>query len=152
MKKLVLPTAGFVLLALFNGCGESASPTQVTVHDTLRIHDTTYLNDRFAKASAIVHGLWSVTTPTDTGSATFFQDSTSVVVTIDWKSGATWNLTSTKLTRDSLYLTGDNNFLNLWAKFGDSANHRITKMGGTYINARNPISGSLPTWQAVRTF
>lgn len=151
MKLLATSTAAFVLLALFNGCDSESSPTQVTVHDTLRIHDTTYLNDQFAKAHPIVHGIWKVTTPTDSGSAMFFQESSSVSVTIAWKSGTTWELKSTKLTKDSLFLTGDNNFLNMSAKFSDSADHKITKLGGIYLNGKNlPTNGVIPTWQAVR--
>lgn len=150
MKLLATSTAAFVLLALFNGCdSESSAPTQVTVRDTIRIHDTTYLNDQFAKAHPIVHGIWKVTAPNDSGSAMFFQESSSVSVTIAWKSGTTWELKSTKLTKDSLALTGANNTLNMWAKFSDSADHKITKMGGTFFNVNNPTP-TLPTWQAVR--
>lgn len=152
MKLLATSTAAFVLLALFNGCDSESSPTQVTVRDTIRIHDTTYLNDRFAKSNPIVHGIWKIATLTDTGSAIFFQESSSVSVTIDWKSGSTWELKSTKLSKDSLFLSGDGNKLSMWAKFSDSADHKITKMGGTYINLNVPLSGTIPTWQAVRTF
>jgi hypothetical protein len=155
LKKLALFVVLFAVAATvtapLTGCDSSTSPKEVV--DTLRIHDTTYYNDRFAKANAIVHGIWQLTTATDTATATLFQDTTSVMATIQWKSGATWNLTTTKFTKDSLILSGDNNFLNLWAKFTDSANHMITKMNGTYLNARNPpANGSIPTWTAKRTF
>ena len=134
--------------APLTGCDSSTGPKEV--HDTLRIHDTTYYNDRFAKTNAVVHGLWKITTPTDTATATLFQDTTSVLATIAWKSGATWSLSSVKLTKDSLTMTSGGNYM--WAKFSDSANHRIIKMGGTYLNVANPPTGALPTWTATRTF
>ena len=151
MKKLaVLLATTIASTALLGGCDGSTAPETVYVHDTTRIHDTTYYNDRFAKAHAIVHGIWTITTDTDTASATLFQDTTAVTATVQWKSGATWNLSGVKLTKDSLTLTGAGNYM--WARFTDSANHRIVKMGGTYLNVAAPPAGQLPTWEAKRTF
>lgn len=152
MKTLATSLVLFVVAATvtgpLTGCDSSTGPKEV--HDTLHIHDTTYYNDRFAKAHAVVHGIWKITTSTDTATATLFQDTTAVQATIQWKSGATWSLTGVKLTKDSLTLTGAGNYM--WARFSDSTNHRIVKMGGTYLNVANPPTGSLPTWTAVRTF
>lgn len=148
MKTLATLLATFAIAASLSAC-DSTSPETITVRDTTIV----YHNDRFAKANAVVHGIWKISTPTDTATATLFQDTTAVLATIQWKSGTTWNLTASKFTKDSLILSGDNNFLNMWAKFTDSANHKITKMNGTYLNARNPpTNGSIPTWTAVRTF
>lgn len=145
---LVLFAAAATVTTPLTGCDSSTGPKEV--HDTLRIHDTTYYNDRFAKANAVVHGIWKITTPTDTATATLFQDTTAVLATIAWKNGPAWSLSSVKLTKDSLTLTGGGNYM--WAKFTDSADHRIVKMGGTYLNVANPPTGALPTWTAVRTF
>lgn len=150
MLRLAAILSGIAIaVAALSSC-DSTGPTTVTVHDTLRVHDTTYFNDRFAKTYAVVHGIWKITTPTDTATATFFQDTTAVQATIQWTSGATWSLSSVKLTKDSLTLTGNGNYM--WARFSDSANHRIIKMGGTYLNVASPPTGSLPTWEAKRTF
>lgn len=151
MKKLaVLLATTIASTALLGGCDGSTAPETVYVHDTTRIHDTTYYNDRFAKANAVVHGIWKISTPTDTATATLFQDTTSVLATIQWKSGAIWNMKSTKFTKDSLTLSdAANNFM--YAQFTDSADHRIVKMSGLYFNSSAP-SPTLPTWTAIRTF
>lgn len=145
MKTLATSLATLAVAASLSSC-DSTAPETITVRDTTIV----YHNDRFAKAHAVVHGIWKITTSTDTATATLFQDTTAVQATIQWKSGATWSLTGVKLTKDSLTLTGAGNYM--WARFSDSTNHRIVKMGGTYLNVANPPTGSLPTWTAVRTF
>ncbi len=150
MKRLAAALTGFAItVAALSGC-DSTGPDTVTVHDTLRIYDTTYYNDRFAKANAVVHGIWKITTLTDTATATLFQDTTTILATVEWKSGAIWSMKSTKFTKDSLTLAdGSNNFL--YGRLTDSANHRIVKMSGIVFNSSAP-SATLPAWTATRTF
>lgn len=149
MKKLAaLFATTIVSTAMLGGCDGSTAPETVTVHDT--VTKIVYHNDPFAKTAALVHGEWQIVSGSDTATATLFQDTTKVSATIKWKSGSIWLLSSTKMTKDSLVLQDASLKLYLWAKFSDSANHKITGMGGTYFDLNNPAAGN-PTWKGKRT-
>lgn len=152
MKKLAaLFATTIVSTAMLGGCDGSTAPETVTVHDT--VTKIVYHNDPFAKSAALVHGKWQFVSGTDTAIATLFQDTTKVSASIQWKSGATWILASTKMTKDSMTLENATQKFYLWAKFTDSASHKITKMSGTYLDvSAPPTTGSLPAWEAKRTF
>ena len=148
MKRLSVLLAAYVASIALVGCDSSTNPAPITVHDTTT--KIVYYNDPFAKTSALVHGQWSLVAGTDTATATLFQDTTQVSATIQWKNGTVWMLSSTKLTKDSLVLENTAQKLYMWARFSDSASHKITGMSGTYFNLSNPAAGN-PSWKAKRT-
>jgi len=145
LKTLAALLLAFAIAASLSAC-DSTSPSTVTVHDTTIV----YYNDPFAKTSALVHGQWRLVSGTDTATATLFQDTSSVSATIQWKDGTIWMLQSTRLTKDSLALANPTRTLYLWAKFTDTANHKITGMSGTYFNVDKPSAGT-PAWTGERT-
>lgn len=156
MKRLAALLAGIVVSQVLTGCDGSTGPTTVTVHDTLRIHDTLYQNDRFAGSKALVHGIWKLTTSSDTGVATLFQIGDSISATIVWKIDGTKSLKGVVSTRSSIALSDSMNNYQISGAFQDSTNHRINKISGQVLDLlkfRTPGTGkALDSLLAIRTF
>ena len=157
MKRLAALLAGIVVTNVLTGCDGSTGPTTVTVHDTLRIHDTLYRNDRFSKSSDLVHGLWRVKSPSDSGTGTFFQIDDSVVATIEWAKGGNKDYAGRiqKVQSDAgnflnLRLIDETNKIVLTGKLTDSAAHLITGISGSVVDRETFTT--ISTWEAVRMF
>jgi len=158
MKKLAALFATTIAsTAMLGGCDGSTAPETVYVHDTTRIHDTTYYNDRLAKASAVVHGVWSIKSPSDSATGTFFQIDDSVVATIDWSKGGSKDYSGRiqKVQSDAgnflnLRLIDESNKIVLTGKLTDSAKHLITGISGSVVDRETFTT--ISTWEAKRTF
>jgi len=156
MKRLAAALTGIVLIAAaLSGCDSSTGPTTVTVHDTLRIHDTTYYNDRFAGTKAIVHGQWRFTTTSDTADATIFQIGDSLTVSLTWKKDGSKALKGTVSSKSTLNLSDASEKYKISGTFKDSANHMITRFSGNILDIAKFESGTgsaIDSMKAVRTF
>ncbi len=156
MKKLAAILLGYIAAVALVGCDSSTNPAPVTVHDTLRVHDTTYLNDRFAGSKPIVHGQWKFATSTDTGIATLFQVGDSVTANIVWKVDGVKSLMGVVSAKSSITLIDTSKNYQISGSFTDSANHKITRFKGSVLDLvkfHNPGTGlALDSLLAIRTF
>jgi len=156
MKRLAAALTGFVVIATaFSGCDSSTGPTTVTLHDTLRIHDTTYYNDRFTGTKAIVHGQWRFTTTTDTADATIFQIGDSLSVGVTWKKDGTKSLKGLVTNKSTFNLSDPSEKYKISGTFKDSANHMITRFSGNILDIAKFESGTglaIDSIKGIRTF
>jgi hypothetical protein len=143
MKLLPILVCAAVVSGSLAGC-DSTGPKTVT----RTVVDTVYQNDRFARNAPVVDGEWTISTATDTANAFFFQDSDSVSAYLIWKkSPNTWILTGN--VTDSGVTMHEGTQLFFSGKFTNAAGGKKTGMNGFYVDFSN-ISGSNPTWSAVR--
>lgn len=151
MKTLAALLFTFVIVASMSACDSTKPEPEI-----VKVHDTTFLNDRFAGKSSIVHGQWKFITSTDTGIAILFQNGDSISATVTWKHDGSKSLLGTVSAKSTLSLSDSSDNYRISGAFRDSSNHKITRISGQILDLvkfANPGTGkALDSLQAIRTF